>query len=50
MKSLQFSLLIVIYMAILGIFNCEARVWRPPPPPGRNPFDFKPSPFNPSKG
>ncbi|XP_026836694.1 uncharacterized protein LOC113564319 [Drosophila erecta] len=53
MKSLQISLFLVIYsfMALLGSFLCEARVWMPPPPPpGRNPFDMRPSPFNPSKG
>nr|NP_001246322.1 Mtk-like, isoform A [Drosophila melanogaster]NP_001286423.1 Mtk-like, isoform B [Drosophila melanogaster]AFH08076.1 Mtk-like, isoform A [Drosophila melanogaster]AHN56221.1 Mtk-like, isoform B [Drosophila melanogaster] len=50
MKSLQFSLFLVIYMTLLGVFLGEARVWMPPPPPGRNPFDMRPSPFNPSKG
>ncbi|XP_016997968.1 uncharacterized protein Mtkl [Drosophila takahashii] len=50
MKNLQFTLFLVIYLTIFEKFLCEARVWRPPPPPGRNPFDFNPSPFNPSKG
>ncbi|KAH8348847.1 hypothetical protein KR084_011825 [Drosophila pseudotakahashii] len=45
MKGLRFSLVLVIFMASLGILFCEARVLEPAPQPGRNS-----NRFNPSKG